>query len=80
MGEVQYAPRWLYSAQKDPRGALHYQSEQSCLNHSWDNPFTRARGVPTAPRRARGPRRRARPRDRVDLCELCVCETINGVR
>ena len=25
MGGVQYAPRWCSSAQKDPRGALHYQ-------------------------------------------------------
>ena len=32
MGGVQYAPRWLYSAQKDPRGALHYQSELSLAN------------------------------------------------
>ena len=29
---VQYAPRWLYSAQKDRRGALHYQSELSQAN------------------------------------------------
>jgi hypothetical protein len=34
MGGVQYAPRWLYSAQKDPRGTLHYQSELSLARTS----------------------------------------------
>ena len=38
MGGVQYAPRWLYSAQKDPRGALHYQSELSRSDQPWNYP------------------------------------------
>ena len=38
MGGVQYAPRWLYSAQKDLRGALHYQSELSRSDQPWNYP------------------------------------------
>ena len=41
VGGVQYAPiryRWLYSAQKDPRGAVHYQSELSRAGQPWNYP------------------------------------------
>ena len=39
---VSHAPGGFKSAQKDPRGALHYQSEQSRSHQSWNNPSTRS--------------------------------------
>ena len=55
MGGVQYAPRWLYSAQKDPRGALHYQSELSLAYQPWNYPIICVRfDTLTLPRAAQG--------------------------
>ena len=74
MGGVQYAPRWLKSAQKDHRGAVHYQSEQSRSHQPWNYPWcicslclAQCRGAHTSPaachralRRGTARRRRTR--------------------